>query len=81
MLPGGWTAELGRERMAELHRQANISASSALPGHNAAAAPVAFGVGGAGAGCGVATRFGCGRHGVLDRAISSSTVGDAMSSS
>ena len=22
MLPGGWTAELGRERMAEFHRQA-----------------------------------------------------------
>ena len=41
MLPGGWTAELRRERMAELHRLAEQQRLNRLPGRNAAATPVA----------------------------------------
>jgi hypothetical protein len=76
MLPSDWTGQLARERMAELHRQAEQQRLVRL-----ARAQRRGGISGVGRGRRWLARLGAGRHGVLDRAISSWTVGDAVSSS
>jgi hypothetical protein len=80
MLPGDWTAELGRQRMAEFHRQAEHQRLARLARARRRGGTGAWGVGGAG--WRVRDEVRCGPHGgALDRASHSATVGDAVRSS
>ncbi len=80
MLPGGWTAALGRERMAELHRQAEHQRLIRL-----ARTQRRSGSGGVGRWRWLAGwRQGSGAGAMVEPSTApshSSTVGDAMSSS